>query len=380
MSADALVVLDGTVRAREPEHTHRLLAPRLARYGITRVARLTGLDCLGLPVATAIRPAARTLAASQGKGATDLLAWLSATMEAVELWHAEQPRDVVLHTSAADARAPYPMSALPLRVHHDVLEHLPLDWVAARTVADGDPVLLPADLLRRTPYDPLSVQVLRATSTGLAAGNTWAEAALHAMYEVVERDALHADDLEDGRRRIPVDPNTVTDPYCRSLLERLHQARAVIELHTVTNAYRLPVCRALIWSEEYPRFFGGAGCHADPHIALSRAITEAAQSRLTSIAGTRCDLPSDDPAFVLQPARPPAPAGLTPWTTATVPFDRTPPRTALDAQTHALAARIELATGYPPIAATLSAPDEPVTVLQVVCPGTHSRTTRSLTR
>ncbi|MFG3053488.1 YcaO-like family protein [Kitasatospora sp. NPDC048239] len=379
MNAD-MVALDGTVRAREPEHTHRLLAPRLGRYGITRVARLTGLDCLGLPVATAIRPAARTLAASQGKGATDLLAWLSAAMEAIELWHVEQPRDIALRASAAEAGLSYPMSALPVRVHHDALEQLPLDWVAGRTVADRTPALLPADLLRRTPYGPLGVQILRATSTGLAAGNTWAEAALHGMYEVVERDALHADDLEAGRHRTPVDPDTVIDPYCRSLLDRLHQARATVALYTVTNSYRLPVCAAFVWSEEYPRWFGGSGCHADPHIALSRAVTEAAQSRLTSIVGTRCDLPSHDPVFGLCAAGPPAPTGLRPWGEATAAFDRAPAGTDLSAQAHALAVRIELVTGWPPIAVLLSAPTEPFAVLQVVCPGTRSRTRRSLTR
>ncbi|GAA2786848.1 YcaO-like family protein [Kitasatospora aburaviensis] len=380
MNTNAVVVLDGTVRAREPEHTHQLLVPLLGRYGITRVARLTGLDCLNLPVATAIRPAARTLAASQGKGATDLLAWLSAVMEAIELWHVEQPQTVVLHASAADARPPYPLTALPLRVHHEALNHLPIDWVAGQTVADAEPALLPADLLRRN-ADPLRPHVLRATSTGLAAGNTWAEAALHGMYEVVERDALHADDQEGGRRRVRVDPDTVTDPYCRSLLERLLRARAAVEVYTVANAYQLPVCCAFVWSEEYPRWFGGAGCHADPHIALSRAITEAAQSRLTSIAGTRCDLPSTpDPAFALNRPRPQAPIGARPWGTATAGFDRTPQHIGLDAQAHTLAARIEQVTGYPPIAVTLSDPAEPVTVLQIVCPGARSRTRRSLAR
>ena len=34
----------------------------------------------------------------------------------------------------------------------------------------------------------------------------------------------------------------------------------------------------------------GAGCHPDTAVALTRAITEAAQSRLTAIAGSRDDL------------------------------------------------------------------------------------------
>ncbi len=38
--------------------------------------------------------------------------------------------------------------------------------------------------------------------------------------------------------------------------------------------------------------FTGSGLHHDPNVALSRAITEAAQSRLTAISGAREDLPS----------------------------------------------------------------------------------------
>jgi ribosomal protein S12 methylthiotransferase accessory factor len=38
------------------------------------------------------------------------------------------------------------------------------------------------------------------------------------------------------------------------------------------------------------RRFHGSGCHADRGIALSRALTEAAQTRLTYIAGVRDDL------------------------------------------------------------------------------------------
>jgi ribosomal protein S12 methylthiotransferase accessory factor YcaO len=40
----------------------------------------------------------------------------------------------------------------------------------------------------------------------------------------------------------------------------------------------------------YPQQATGAGCHTIATIALARAITEAAQSRLTHISGLREDL------------------------------------------------------------------------------------------
>ncbi|MEV6575650.1 hypothetical protein [Streptomyces sp. NPDC051577] len=64
------------MRARTPEQTWEAVAGCLPEFGVTRVADLTGLDCIGLPVWTAIRPASLTLSTSQGKGATALLAML----------------------------------------------------------------------------------------------------------------------------------------------------------------------------------------------------------------------------------------------------------------------------------------------------------------
>ena len=57
----------------------------MAEFGITRLARLTGLDNVGVPVWSAIRPNSRTLAQSQGKGVDDPSAMASAVMEAVEV-------------------------------------------------------------------------------------------------------------------------------------------------------------------------------------------------------------------------------------------------------------------------------------------------------
>ena len=79
--------------------THRALAPeetlfRVERFskpmGITRVADVTGLDVIGIPVVMAIRPNSRAIAVAQGKGATLAAAKASAIMEAIEGYHAER--------------------------------------------------------------------------------------------------------------------------------------------------------------------------------------------------------------------------------------------------------------------------------------------------
>ena len=58
--------------------------------GISRLADVTGLDRIGIPVVMACRPNARSLAVSQGKGLDRDAARASALMEAIELYHAER--------------------------------------------------------------------------------------------------------------------------------------------------------------------------------------------------------------------------------------------------------------------------------------------------
>ncbi|MFJ8871781.1 hypothetical protein ACIRD6_39455 [Streptomyces sp. NPDC102473] len=47
MCTEDVVVLPGTVRARSGEQTWEAVAGHLPHYDITRVADLTGLDCIG---------------------------------------------------------------------------------------------------------------------------------------------------------------------------------------------------------------------------------------------------------------------------------------------------------------------------------------------
>ncbi len=81
--------LPGPHRSAPPEATLARLRPLWSRLGITRLAVLTGLDVIGIPVAAAYRPNSRSIAVHQGKGATLAAAKVSALMEAAECWHAE---------------------------------------------------------------------------------------------------------------------------------------------------------------------------------------------------------------------------------------------------------------------------------------------------
>ncbi|MFE9831587.1 YcaO-like family protein [Streptomyces halstedii] len=378
---EGLVALPGTVRGQQPEETWEAVAGHLPDYGITRVAELTGLDVIGLPVWAAVRPASRTLTTSQGKGATDLLAKLSAVMEAIELWHVEQPLPVIARGPTDEVVPACPVSALPLIApcSERALARVVWEWTPGTGLVGGAPTLLPVDLVRRRVQRPeWGPDLLRATSTGLACGNGREEALLHGLFEVVERDVLFRDGQSGGRRRTLIDLGTVDDPHGQDVISRMMAACMAVEAAVVDGPYGLPVCVAYLWSEDFPVVFAGGGCHHGPEIALSRALTEAAQSRLTAISGMRDDLATGTGSFDPAPFAPVRRTGLTPWAEATAHF--APLSGGFNVQTAEVAQRIMRVTGYEPVALALSSPGSPVHAVQVVCPGARSRIRRVMPR
>ena len=80
-----------TQRTISPEETLQKVESLLPVAGITRVADITSLDRIGIPVYSSIRPMAKDGAISvyNGKGATPVEAKVSAMMEGIERCSAE---------------------------------------------------------------------------------------------------------------------------------------------------------------------------------------------------------------------------------------------------------------------------------------------------
>ena len=90
-----------STRLIDADETVSRLRPHFPRLGIVRMAEVTGLDRIGIPVWMAVRPNSRTLAVSQGKGISAAHARASAVMEAAEIAVAE---DIPLASFAASRR------------------------------------------------------------------------------------------------------------------------------------------------------------------------------------------------------------------------------------------------------------------------------------
>src|SRR5213079_3170791 len=89
MGVTLKVLRRGTHRSASLDDTLKRAMPLAPVMGITRVANVTGLDSVGIPVVMVCRPNSRSVAVSQGKGIDLASARASGLMEAVELYHAE---------------------------------------------------------------------------------------------------------------------------------------------------------------------------------------------------------------------------------------------------------------------------------------------------
>jgi ribosomal protein S12 methylthiotransferase accessory factor len=270
--------------------------------GITRLANVTGLDRIGIPVYTAIRPNSRSLAASQGKGFDPDSAKASALMESIECWHAENIDNPLrwcsywnLHERAMVAD----ITRLPLRSNRTLSLDEPRLWIGGWDLMCNRASWVPYDSATMNMVFPAGYSPdFCISSNGLASGNHILEAIEHALCEVIERDAdalWRADD-----RLAQLDLETVTDPYCRFVIEHLRGAGVRVTVWDMTADTAIPTYICVIMEKPDRRnrrslqVHFGSGCHLSPGVALMRAVTEAVQTRLTYISGSRDEFFYDD--------------------------------------------------------------------------------------
>jgi len=291
----------GCHRAVAPEQTLEAVAPFLKRAGITRVADVTGLDYPGVPTVMVTRPNSRSLSVTQGKGLSLEAAKVSGIMEAVEQDHAETPvlalrlaRVSELAGSVCDlANLPrFPRSKGPLTAETRLL------WAEAECLPTQSKRFVPFEMVHLDLTLPLPecTGFFPLSSNGLASGNTIEEATTHALFELVERDArslffLSPRAARDARR---VALATVVDPTCRALIDRFQEVGLALAAWDITTDLGIASFLVGLMDREDNAFRRtplsyGSGAHLDRNVALLRALTEAAQTRLTNIVGTRDD-------------------------------------------------------------------------------------------
>ncbi|MEC3976877.1 YcaO-like family protein [Amycolatopsis sp. H20-H5] len=373
--------LPGTLRTRTPEHTWSLIEPRLRHYGVTRVAELTALDVIGMPVYMAVRPLATTVGVSQGKGATPLLARLSATMEAVEVCVAERFRPAEsLWATAAELSLPYPVEETTPTERSVISADLPLPWVPAISLADGAETHVPLhtvgmDGLADGRWRPRSIVI---STNGLASGNSVGEATVQALLEAVERHSTADLAQQPIEQRRVLDLATLPAGFCRDLIERMRSLGFWIEAVDCSTLPGTAAFTVYVWRPDMPSMYAGAGCHVLPETALFRALTEAVQSRMSVISGVREDLGDVAYRGVRRPATPPPVEPNHDW--AAVPAPTAPLGGPFPVLARWLTERVTAVSGLPVLRVDLTPPEEPFAVCKVVAPGLAFDVYRELPR
>lgn len=281
-------------RREDPEATLARLLPRLGAFGITRVSRITGFDRAGVEVFTVVRPNSRALAVSNGKGLTRTASKVSGIMEAIERWHAERPLLPLRHGDPEDVAALGAVPCLDLPRARLPLPEGPLLWAPALDLASDAAVLVPFDAVDTAWLAGRPPSAFFASTNGLASGTHPVEAALHGLCELIEHDATALFERlpPEARAARRVDPAAVADEAAAGLLARLAARGFAVALWETTTDVGIPAFACALADTESPRTPAGfgAGCHPDAGTAAVRAITEAAQTRLIAMTGTRDDL------------------------------------------------------------------------------------------
>lgn len=283
-------------RTVDPATTLKRVEPLCKVAGVTRVADITGLDRLGIPVFSSIRPSAESGAVSvyNGKGASSEQAKVSAIMEALERYSGEVRGDRVVRKGLEDMLASEnsidPRSLiLPQRTTMHIM-HQPIAWVKGWDLIEKEEVYVPASAVFHPYSSKQDISLFRTNTSGLASGNAMEEAVLHGICEVVERDAWSLCEAKRKVRGEVIPPEK--DGLVSRLLDRFKEQGIEVHLKDLTSDVGLPTFAAAaddVRLQDPALLSLGMGTHLNPRITVIRALTEVAQSRLTQIHGARED-------------------------------------------------------------------------------------------
>jgi YcaO-like protein with predicted kinase domain len=183
-------------------------------------------------------------------------------------------------------------------------------WCEGRDLFNGETVLVPYEMVHTNytmPF-PDGHGCFTPSSNGLASGNDMIEAISHGICEVVERDATALWKLRDEEKleKNRLDLASVDDAICQDVLGKLERAGLTVAAWDITSDIKIAAFACLVVPKEdnamwHVAVAAGYGCHPAREIALLRALTEAAQVRLTIIAGLRDDFGIDAYEQMLNP-------------------------------------------------------------------------------
>jgi ribosomal protein S12 methylthiotransferase accessory factor len=273
---------------------------RLVDYRVGPVLQLTRDDRAPFAMSGALVPTARAM--GYGRGGDFARSGWVAILEAYERLGAvpsegqivrgvpyDQVRDISVDPATFGHHSPAQLAHRNAQVR-SYRPDLPMDWAYGHRLADGEPRLVPADVAFYGYDYPLPSgggstrdrrphRVFADSSSGCALGSSLEEAALHALLELIERDAF----LMAWCRRVPlaaIAPRSIDDPITTLLLETIDGRGFDVHLLATTYDLGLPSIWALAVNrtpDAVPATFSAAGSSPIPGDAVRAALWELAQ-------------------------------------------------------------------------------------------------------
>lgn len=294
------------LRQRPLAQTIKIAQPIARRLGVSRVVDVTRLDRIGIPVAVSVRPAAARshLCVNAGKGLTLAEAVAGALLESIEFAFAEPGASVLQHEVATlgDVALSFPQPfdirlLCPLWGAELCLDK-PVAVIQVEHPDTGAPVRIPAELVWMPTRDMPHTGLFGGSTSGLASGNSVLEASVHGLAELIERDTTA---MNCARPRSKLVNLRSVPEHLADLVRRIHSAGLELFVRHTPALGDLPYFEAYIVEPLLTApiaIAAGFGLHLDKSVALTRAITEAAQARLSHIHGGRDDIVRRHEMFV----------------------------------------------------------------------------------
>lgn len=289
--------------AKSFEETYAWIKPKLRKIPITRLVNLTPLDNIDIPIWQAVTPLAKDLTVHSGKGTSSLASKLSAIMEAIERVSSEyidqkfivKQSYLKLVEEGNTILNPFELN-LPFNTVYD--DERVIFWAYGLEIISNKQYLLPLDSI----ITPSRENIFEGVETnGIASGNNYTEAVLHAIYELIERYATSIIDFSD-RYSEESDPSLVaikmididTVPVsCKRLIEKLHFVNISISIRDISILPNIFTYAVTLIDDNFvgnpydSTYFAGYGCDINPENALLRAITEGIQAHSSVNLGSR---------------------------------------------------------------------------------------------
>jgi ribosomal protein S12 methylthiotransferase accessory factor len=300
-----LVHRDRGSRRQAARTTLTRLRGSLRAAGIVRLSDISYLAPDGYPVFQTTRPTVYSHSflgqntGSQGGGATRGQAQIAAVMESLEDFSAEPRNAGLIRGSYRSLRNQWRLLPPTAYVHARSVEQPPsldepLVWTPALSLELERDVLAPAEIVHFAfaPSDYDTRPIFPSSSNGLAGGTSRVEAALHGLYELLERHHFAiwniAPEQLDVQRVRSADLERV--PGYRALRDANPDLRAVVlVLRFVHMRRHLPTIMTVLLDPKAEAYHGSR-VHPDARIAIGKAVGEAIQSRATQYSAAREDI------------------------------------------------------------------------------------------